>query len=145
MPKSSIVCVDASFVLRLLLGGPGSDKAEELWERWGHAEIRTVAPGLISYEITNALYRLFIGAAATFEETAEFLELALGLEIDVISDSFLHRKALLIAHKCRLKSAYDAHYLALAQSLDADLWTADRRLVNAVTEIFPWVKFLGEA
>jgi len=143
MAKSSIVCVDASFVLRLLLGGPGGNRAEDLWEEWGERGIQAVAPGLIFYEVTNALYRLLAGTAAAFEETAEFLDLALALEIDTVSDAPLHRKALSIARKCGLKSTCDSHYLALAQGLDADLWTADRRLVNAVSGTFPWVKFLG--
>lgn len=138
-----MVCVDASFVLRLLLGGPGGEEAEELWERWSHAGIQAVAPGLIFFEVTNALHRLCVGTVTTFEETSDSLDIALGLGIDTISDAFLHRRALLIARKCRLKSTYDAHYLALAQSLDADFWTADRRLVNSVAEMFSWVRFLG--
>ncbi|MGA2404943.1 MAG: type II toxin-antitoxin system VapC family toxin [Syntrophobacteraceae bacterium] len=92
---------------------------------------------------TNALYRLAGGTAVTFEEIAEFLDLALGLEIHTVSEEFLHRKALLLANSCGLKSAYDAHYLALAQSLGTDFWTADRRLANDVAEMFPWVRFLG--
>jgi predicted nucleic acid-binding protein len=103
-----------------------------------------MAPGLIYFEITNALHRLSIGSAISIEEAEQFLGLALELNIDIISEPFLHRSALLIARKCSLKSAYDAHYLALAQDLSADLWTADRRLVSTVTERFPWIKFLGD-
>lgn len=143
MAKSPMVCVDASFVMRLLLGGPGGEKAEDLWGKWANSRVQAVAPGLIFYEITNALYRLAGGAATTFEEIAEFLDLALALEIHTVSEEFLHRKALLLARNCGLKSAYDAHYLALAQSLETDFWTADRRLANNVAEMFPWVRFLG--
>ncbi|SPF36062.1 conserved hypothetical protein [Syntrophobacter sp. SbD1] len=144
MARSSIVCVDASFVLRLLLGGPGSGNAENLWEQWGHGEVGAMAPGLIYFEITNALHRLSVGSAITVEEAEQFLGLALELNIDTISEPFLHRSALLIARKCSLKSTYDAHYLALAQDLNADLWTADRRLVNAVKKRFSWIRFLGD-
>jgi predicted nucleic acid-binding protein len=144
MDSSPIVCVDASFVLRLLLGGPGSGRAEDLWEQWGRDEVSAMAPGLIFYEITNALHRLSVSSVISVEEEDQFLGLALELSIDVISEPFLHRGALLIARKCGLKSTYDAHYLALAQELDSDLWTADRRLVNTVTERFPLIKFLGD-
>jgi len=34
--------------------------------------------------------------------------------------------------------AYDSFYLALAERLDCDFWTADRRLVNAASQ--PWIK-----
>jgi predicted nucleic acid-binding protein len=50
---------------------------------------------------------------------------------------------LLITVKLGLKAAYDAYYLALAESLKADFWTADQRLTNAVAEKLPWVKCLG--
>jgi predicted nucleic acid-binding protein len=142
MTKSPLVCVDASFVIRLLLGGPGGDKAEELWEEWARSQVQAVAPGLIFYEITNALYRLGAGASLAFEEITEILELALSLGINTISEDFLHRKALVFARQYRLKATYDAHYLALAQSLGADFWTADRRLVNSVADKLSWVKSL---
>jgi hypothetical protein len=57
---------------------------------------------------------------------------------------YLTSRLLLIARECGLKSTRDAHYLALAQELDTDLWTADRRLVNTVTERFPLIKFPGD-
>jgi predicted nucleic acid-binding protein len=145
MTKSPLVCVDASFVIRLLLGGPGGDKAEELWEEWAQGQVQAAAPGLIFYEITNALYRLGAGAYLAFEEITEILELALSLGINTISEDFLHRKAFVFAHQYGLKATYDAHYFALAQSLGADFWTADRRLVNAVTSKLSWVKSLVDS
>lgn len=39
-------------------------------------------------------------------------------------------------------SVYDAHYLALAQRLSIELWTADKRLYNAVKSSLGWVKLL---
>lgn len=144
MAGSSVVCVDASFVLQLLLGGPGGGRAENLWEQWGRDEVSVMAPGLIYFEIANALHRISLSSAISFEEADKFLGLALELSINTISEPFLHRGALLIASKCSLKSAYDAHYLALAQELDAALWTADRKLVNSVTERCPFIRFLGD-
>lgn len=144
MAKSPLVCVDASFVIRLLLGGPGGDKAVELWEEWAHSHVQAAAPGLIFYEITNALYRLGTGISLAFEEIIEILDLALSLGINAVSEDFLHRKALVFARQYGLKATYDAHYLALAQSLGADFWTADRRLVNAVADKLSWVKSLVE-
>ncbi len=40
--------------------------------------------------------------------------------------------------------SYDAHYLALAEHLGCEFWTADKRLHNAVHEKLPWVRGLGD-
>ena len=41
-------------------------------------------------------------------------------------------------------TAYDASYLALAESAGCELWTADGRLVKAVGETLPWLKTLRD-
>jgi predicted nucleic acid-binding protein len=40
-----------------------------------------------------------------------------------------------------LAAAYDAHYLALAERLGIDCWTADERLYNSVRHRLSWVQF----
>lgn len=57
-------------------------------------------------------------------------------------DIQLHQQALKIATTYRLPATYDAHYLALAERLNIELWTADRRLFNAVHSSLIWVKML---
>jgi predicted nucleic acid-binding protein len=43
-----------------------------------------------------------------------------------------------------MPAVYDTHYLALADILGCDLWTADERFFNSVKEQQPRVKWLGE-
>ena len=40
--------------------------------------------------------------------------------------------------------AYDAHYLALAESRQCECWTADERLWNTVKKDLPWVHWVGQ-
>jgi predicted nucleic acid-binding protein len=40
-------------------------------------------------------------------------------------------------------TAYDAQYLALAERLACDFWTADERLFNAASQQLPYVKWVG--
>lgn len=46
-----------------------------------------------------------------------------------------------LAESYRLPSAYDAHYLALAEGLEAELYTSDLKLVEAL-KVFDveWVR-----
>ena len=43
-----------------------------------------------------------------------------------------------------LGAIYDALYVVLAQRLDAELWTTDRNLINAVGRAAPWVRWIGD-
>jgi len=40
-------------------------------------------------------------------------------------------------------AAYDSQYLAVAERLGCEFWTADERLYNAVKTHLSWVKWLG--
>ena len=54
----------------------------------------------------------------------------------------IHHRALEFAAIYGLSAACDAHYVALAESIDCDLWTADRRLLREVGSQFPRVRSL---
>jgi predicted nucleic acid-binding protein len=138
MPNSTI-CVDASLVVRLLLSGEYASPVVVLWKAWHEAESLIAAPTLIHYEVSNALRRYVVHGELLPEEAAEALEAALQLGITLHGDAALHRRALTLAKQLELSTAYDAHYLALAERLGAEFWTADRRLVSAVSANLPWV------
>ena len=70
------------------------------------------------------------------------LKTAQTLPITLYNDADLHNKAMELAQNLSLPAAYDAHYLALAKKLDAEFWTADRKLVRAVQSDLPWVQLL---
>ena len=52
--------------------------------------------------------------------------------ITSINHPALHVHAWTIADQLSMPKAYDAQYLALADILECDVWTMDRRLINAV-------------
>ena len=49
-----------------------------------------------------------------------------------------------LAARFNRPAAYDAHYLALAEMMNCEFWTADRRLFNVVKDELPWVRWLGK-
>jgi predicted nucleic acid-binding protein len=98
-----------------------------------------VAPALLNYEVANALYRYEKAGELTQEEVQQALDTVLALPIQLIGDHALHVEAVLLARRAGLPATYDAHYLALAERLGAEFWTADRKLVRQVGAALPWV------
>lgn len=138
MPNSSPICTDASLVVRLL-SGVQDDAVNQLWSDWREQRRLLVAPLLLRYEVANALHRYRRAGELTGEEVGVRMRLAIDLPIRLHVEDDLHLDALQLADRFDLPAAYDTHYLALSVALDAELWTADRRLARAVGASFPWV------
>ena len=146
MPASTVpwICVDASIVVPLITRAPSGSPFTAAWRQWHQSGLKPVAPSLLMYEVVNALHRYVHHGMLLPEEASDALEAALGLGIDLRSDAELHPRALALAGKLGLAAAYDAHYLALAERLGVEFWTADRRLQQAVGATLPWVRLLED-
>jgi predicted nucleic acid-binding protein len=90
--------------------------------------------------VANALRRYVVHGAILSDEAAAALDVVLELGIIWFGDAELHRQVLRIARGQRLPAVHDAHYLALAESLGAELWRSDRRLAQAVGAAKPRVQ-----
>ena len=141
---SSPLCIDANLVVSLVLPTTSLIGAavQALWSRWSTERRTFVAPHLLRFELANSIHRLvranFIGA--TIGRTA--LQTALAVPITFITDDDLHLSALDFAARFNLPAAHDSHYLALADRLRTEFWTADEKLFNAVGPSLPWVKLI---
>ena len=134
---NSPVCLDANLVVHLVTSGERDAAIVHLWREWHEAGRPIVAPTLLQYEVSNALYRYVAHGVYSPEEAAKLLDMALGLRIILFGHAALHRRALLLAGQFGLPAAYDAHYLAVAEMFGADFWTADQRLFEAVSAVWP--------
>ena len=141
--SSSMVCVDASLIIRLLTSQDVNSPYDQKWQQWQESNATIIAPTLIMYEVSNGLYRYSRAGQITPEETAKLLERALNLGIRFSGDADLHRQALEIAVRYNLPATYDAHYLALASRLSIELWTVDQRLFNSVHSSLAWVNLVS--
>ena len=139
---SSQICVDASLVLKLVIVEDDSSKAQHLWNTWIEADAEIVAPLLLAFEgtsvIRNKLYRGLVPP-----EEAELMFRAFHLlGVSFLYPEGLHQRAWALAEQFDRPQAYDSHYLALAEILSLELWTADERLYNSVRHDLTWVKWL---
>lgn len=125
------ICLDASFVLGLGLGD-SRDRLRQLLKGWLEGHIRLAAPSLLYYEVANAAHQYERHRRLTGDAVDGLLAMALGLPVEIFGDPDLHRRALDLTRRLSLPATYDAHYVALAQRLDCELWTLDRKLSKAV-------------
>ena len=120
-----MIVVDASVVVQVLIA---DEAGLALARRLAAEDGQIAAPHLLDIEVASALRRLDRSRplrAATASDAITDLR-ALRIERHAHED-LLHR----IWSLRNELSAYDAAYVALAESLDAELWTRDARLAKA--------------
>ena len=105
---TGLVIVDASLAFKWLVREKHSDEAREISRSWASEGIRAAAPYLMPVEVANALHRRVVRG-------------------ELRDPSTLHVRALKLASALSQGAVYDSHYLALAQTLDCELWTADEK------------------
>ena len=137
-----VVCVDASLIVRLVTDAENR-QLRPLWRQWQDEGREAAAPTLVLFEVANALYRLARQRFFSHAAASTALQAALALPLQLYVDPTLHRQAMRLAEQFDLPACSDAHYLALAERLGAELWTCDDRLARAVAPQMPWVHVAG--
>lgn len=116
--------IDASIAVAIVLREPAAKAIRGLLESGGSPQ----APTFFWLELTNTLARRHGYASAEILEAVRELE-ELGIET-VETDALARLIVINLVERYGL-TAYDATYLALAESTDAQLLTADRQLAAA--------------
>jgi predicted nucleic acid-binding protein len=140
--KSAVV--DASVACKWIL--PSADEsyskhALELLDRYALKEIQILVPDLFWAEIGNVLWKAARTHRITIEDARIGLQKVTGCNFPTVPSFSLLTRAFEIASTFG-RSFYDCLYVALAESSDAELITADEKLVNALALQYP-VKWLG--
>ena len=140
---SDFVVVDASLALKWLLEEDDSNQAQALLESWGREDRRPAAPHLLPAEVTNALHQQVVKGELTVPRAVTLIDDLRSL-VDLHALPHVHGRALELASELGQGAAYDCHYLALAEALGCELWTADERFRRAARPAFPFVHALSE-
>ena len=140
---SGIVVVDASLAVKWLVREVHSDKAYVLARSWAREEVYPLAPYLMPVEVANALYKRVMRKEISLQEATALLDGLLSTRIELREPAGVHVKAMELAAELKQDAVYDAHYLALAEALNCELWTADERFYRAATSGHTQVRWIG--
>lgn len=142
---ASLVVADSGIFIKLVLEEPFSEQADQLIRQWSQQTTQVAAPVLFQYEIVAVIRKHVYRKLLTAEEAAAkrdmLLTIAQTIRFEV--DEKLLRRAYALAEQFNRPTTYDSQYLALAERLGCDFWTADERLFNAVRQDLNWVHWLG--
>ncbi len=141
---SSYVVVDASLAVKWLVNEELTAEADSLALSWTRSGNLPVAPYLMPVEVANALFQYVARGRLSLDGAVGLLRNLLNSGMELMEPAGLHTMALELASRLQLGSIYDAHYLALAEILDCEMWTADRRFFQAASPFFQRVRWLGE-
>ena len=141
---SGSVVVDASLAVKWLVEEDDSDKAHAALQSWVAQDITRIAPHLMPVEVANALHRRVLRGELNVGDSIRMIARLLGSRLELHQPPVLHVRALQLASQLKQNAAYDAHYLALAESFGCKLWTADERFYRAASPNFDNVRWIGE-
>jgi predicted nucleic acid-binding protein len=141
---NSLVCADANLALKLVLQEHDSRLAEALWETWQIQDTTVIAPTLWGFEVTSVIRKRAHRGLLSPDAEADAFALIHRVPVTLLKPAGLHVRAWELARHFDLPTAYDAHYLALAEMAACPCWTADERLFNRVRPELDWVNWLGD-
>jgi len=144
MPQEpGLVVVDASVVLKWQL-----DDEEYIPQAtalrndfYAQGAIKAIAPYLLIYEVVNGVLTATRRRRLDSDKALEVMDNLMKLGVELIEVAPARVLELALEHNL---SAYDAAYLALAESKGCDLWTGDRPFYQAVKSRLPLVKWIGD-
>ena len=138
------VVVDASLAFKWLVKEERSDEARSVARSWEGRGVRTAAPHFMPVEVATALHRRVTESELSVEEAVELVEVLLASGIELHDPPDLYGRAIELASLLSQGAVYDAHYLALAETLDCELWTADEKFFRAASPAGRNVRWIGE-
>jgi predicted nucleic acid-binding protein len=141
--RDALVVIDASLVIKAILPNPNLDVYQQVISELFKA--RWVVPALWTYEVTNTITKSVHFKQLTQQEGKLVLQSVLDLPVQLIPPDIDQS---LLAFRWSLKmqraSVYDCYYLAIAEALNAEFWTADKKLFHALDKHqLPWLHLAG--
>jgi predicted nucleic acid-binding protein len=141
---NSKVCIDASLAIQWLLPTQQNRLAESLLEAWDKDGTELIGPPLFDAELTSVIRLQIYSKNLLVEQGEEAFLSYRELGVKIINHPELPHTAWELAKKYNLPRTYDMQYLAVAEMEDCEVWTLDKKLVNAVRGKNRRVKWAGD-
>lgn len=137
--------VDASLAFKWLVREIYTAEANDLGRLWNSRGTKITAPYLMPVEVSNALHQRVVQGELTLEAATQRIDSLLSSGLELHQPPDLYARALELARVLKQGAVYDAHYLALAETLGCDLWTADEKFYRATNPAVRNVRWIGES
>lgn len=123
------VVIDANLLVALALNDPRAPAVDRHLREWASAGETLHAPELLRYEAANALTRAVVAGHLARDHVATAWERFTRVDVQLhpLADGAAAVEAALTLER---SNAYDAAYVILARTLDAELWTLDGPLAR---------------
>ena len=138
------VCIDASVAAKWVLAEEDSERALSLLKEAMAIGTRLIAPRHLLSEVTSAVYKQLRYGSIVFEEAVTALAGFSKIRLALLSPPGLPICAVEIAVTAQMRYPYDAFYLALADIIDCEVWTADRRFYDACSPFSERLRLLAD-
>jgi predicted nucleic acid-binding protein len=139
-----MICVDASVAAKWTFVEEYSGQARALLRLALEQQEPIVAPPLLPSEVANIIHQRLRQGQVQLDEARALLAQFLALPVALQAPETLYDRSLVLADQYNLPAVYDAHYIALAELLGATLWTADQRLLRALSGRLPFVRWIAD-
>lgn len=123
------VVLDSNVAVALALDAERAPAIEARLRAWEDAGESLHAPTLFRFEVASALTRNIVAGKIDAADAKVAWQRIVAIEISLhgLTDG---PAVIAVARRLKRESAYDASYVALAQELDAELWTLDGPLAR---------------
>src|SRR5215208_2990501 len=138
-----MIVLDASVAVKLVFPEQHSDRALALLNAAIQTGDTVLAPPLLPFEVANAIRQRMIRQGLALPRADQIMTRFLAFPILLTAPAGLYNQAITLADAHNLPAAYDAHYVALAQSQSCDLWTDDQRLIRTVGGSLSFVRAIA--
>lgn len=140
------VVVDASIAVNFLLTQTYSVQAERCLDGWKSGGEILYAPGHWYAEIASALRFAVYRRKLDAQDAQLLIDVLPDLGVRAVEPTpNLLKSSLRWAERLGHSKAYDSQYVALAEQLNAELWSADQRLVHTLqSQGVNWAHWIGE-